>query len=152
AAAQVSGGNTPPLGPAPPVRPGAVSADIALEQRGYDAALDQFKSGNYSASLQSFVNFVRTYPRSPLAPSAQYWVGNAQYALKDYRAAIASQRQLIAVYPDSQKVPDAMLNISSSLIELGDAAGAKRVLDDLVQRFPASEAADRAKKRLSGGR
>ncbi|MEO7762124.1 MAG: YbgF trimerization domain-containing protein, partial [Casimicrobiaceae bacterium] len=85
--------------------PGAASADVAGEQRAYDGALDQFKSGNYSASLQSFVGFVRQYPRSPLAPSAQYWVGNAYYALRDYRAAIASQRQLIAAYPDSQKIP-----------------------------------------------
>ena len=55
---------------------------------------------------------MKTYPRSPLAPSAQYWVGNAQFARKDYRAAIAAQRQLIAVYPDSPKVPDALLNIA----------------------------------------
>jgi tol-pal system protein YbgF len=133
-------------------RPGALAAEITAEQRAYDAALDQFKSGNYSASLQSFVNFVKTYPKSPLAPSAQYWVGNAYYALKDYRAAIASQRQLLTMYPDSQKVPDAMLNISSSQIELTDTAGAKRTLDDLVQRYPASEAAERAKKRLAGAR
>ena len=130
----------------------AAAADAATEQRTYDAALDQFKSGNYSASLQSFINFVRTFPRSPLAPSAQYWVGNAHYALKDYRSAMVSQRQLMTTYPDSQKVPDAMLNISSSQIELGDTAGAKRTLDELVLRYPASEAADRAKKRLPGSR
>ena len=128
------------------------SADAGVEQRAYDAALDQFKSGNYSASLQSFVSFVRLYPRSPLAPSAQYWVGNAHYALRDYRSAIGSQRQLIATYPDSQKVPDALLNISSSQIELGDTVGAKRTLEDLALRYPASEAADRAKKRLAGSR
>ena len=147
----------PGVGPAPaavaapgvPPRPGA---EVTGEQRAYDAALDQFKSGNYGASLQSFSAFVRTYPRSPLAPSAQYWVGNAYYALKDYRSAITSQRQLINSYPDSQKVPDALLNISSSQIELADTAGAKRTLDDLVQRYPASEAADRARKRLAGAR
>ena len=130
----------------------AAAADAIAEQRAYDAALDQFKSGNYGASLQTFINFVKSYPKSPLAPSAQYWVGNAHYALKDYRSAIGSQRQLITTYPDSQKVPDAMLNISSSQIELGDTSGAKRTLDDLVQRYPASEAADRAKKRLPGAR
>jgi tol-pal system protein YbgF len=95
---------------------------------------------------------VKTYPRSPLAPSAQYWVGNAHYALRDYRSAIASQRQLIVAYPDSQKVPDALLNISCSQIELGDTVGAKRTLEDLALRYPASEAADRAKKRLAGSR
>ena len=73
-----------------------------------------------------FTAFVKAYPKSPLAPSAQYWIGNAQFAQKDYRAAIASQRQLVAAYPDSAKVPDALLNIASSQFELGDAAASRR--------------------------
>ncbi len=86
----------------------------ANEQRAYDAALDQFKRGDYSGAIAGFQSFVKTYPRSPLASSAQYWVGNAQFARKDYRAAIASQRQLIQLWPDSAKVPDALLNIASA--------------------------------------
>src|SRR4030088_250278 len=62
-------GGTGPVAVATPARPG----DIAAEQRAYDAALDQFKSGNYSAATASFQAFTRTYPRSPLAPSAMYW-------------------------------------------------------------------------------
>jgi tol-pal system protein YbgF len=149
----VSASGAAGVAPGANARPGGAPAGDALaEQRAYDAALDQFKSGNYAASLQSFVGFVKMYPKSPLAPSAQYWVGNGYYALKDYRSAITSQRLLISMYPDSQKVPDALLNISSSQIELADTAGAKRTLDDLVLRYPASEAADRAKKRLTGAR
>lgn len=146
--------SAPPASAAPTLASRApnLGSDVAAEQRAYDAALDQFKSGSYAASLASFQNFVKQYPRSPLAPSAQYWVGNAHYALRDYRSAIASQRQLIAAYPESTKVPDALLNISSSQIELGDTQGAKRTLEDLAQRYPASEAADRAKKRLAGTR
>ena len=128
----------------------AVAADIAGEQRSYDSALDLFKSGNYPAAVTSFQAFARAYPKSPLAPSAIYWTGNAQYAMKDYRAAIATQRQLLATYPDSQKVPDAMLNIASCQVELGDAAGARRTLEDLVAKFPTSEAAGKARQRLAG--
>ena len=115
------GGTAPTAPPQTPRRAG----DVAAEQRAYDAALDQFKSGNYPAATSSFQAFARTYPRSPLAPSAMYWAGNAQYAQKDFRAAIATQRQLLAAYPDSQKVPDALLNIASAQIELGDNAGAQ---------------------------
>ena len=67
----------------------------ASEQRAYDAALDQFKRGDYPGAIAGFQAFVKTYPRSPLASSAQYWIGNAQFARKDYRAAIVAQRQLI---------------------------------------------------------
>lgn len=142
----VSIGNVPPLG----VRSG--TADIAAEQRAYDTALDQFKTGNYIAATTGFQGFVRTYPRSPLAPSAQYWIGNAQFALKDYRGAITSQRALIGTYPDSQKVPDALLNIASSQAELGDGTSARRTLEEVVAKYPASEAADKARRRLTGAR
>lgn len=125
------------------------AADIAGEQRTYDAALDQFKSGNYTAAVASFQAFARTYPRSPLAPSAIYWTGNAQYAQKDFRAAIATQRQLLAAYPDSQKVPDAMLNIASCQVELGESAAARRTLEELVAKYPTSEAAGKARQRLT---
>ena len=139
-------GAAPAFSPPTPARPG----DVASEQRAYDAALDQFKSGNYSAAVSSFQAFARTYPRSPLAPSAMYWAGNAQYAQKDFRAAIVTQRQLLGTFPDSQKVPDALLNIASAQIELGDNAGAKKTLEDIVAKYPTSEAAGKARQRLPG--
>jgi tol-pal system protein YbgF len=126
-------------------RPG----DAASEQRAYDSALEQFKSGSYPAAIASFQAFVKTYPKSPLAASALYWVGNAQYAQRDFRAAIATQRQLLATYPDSQKVPDALLNVASCQVELGDAAGARRTLEEIVAKYPTSEAAGKAKQRLA---
>ena len=147
AAATVAG--TPPA-PPPAAAAGARPAtDASAEQKSYDTALEQFKAGNYPAAVAGFQAFVKAYPKSPLAPSAQYWVGNAQFAQKDFRGAIASQRQLIASYPDSQKVPDALLNIGSSQFELGDAAGARRTLQDLVARHPQSEAAAKARQRLA---
>jgi len=45
-------------------------------------------------------------------------------------------------------VPDAMLNIASCYVELGDAAGSRRTLQDIVARYPTSEAAGKARQRL----
>ncbi len=134
--------------PAPPGRGAPAAPELSAEQRSYDNALDLFKSGNYGAAVTGFAGFVRAYPKSPLAPSAQYWIGNAHYAQRDYRAAITSQRQLIAAYPDSQKVPDALLNIATSQIELGDTAPARRTLEEIVAKYPQSEAAAKARQRL----
>jgi len=129
--------------------PASMPTDAAAEQRAYDAALDLFKGGNYSGAIGAFASFVRTYPRSPLAPSAQYWLGNAQFAQRDFRGAIMTQRQLIAIYPDSQKVPDAMLNIATSQFEMGDGAASRRTLEDLIARYPQSDAANKARQRLA---
>jgi tol-pal system protein YbgF len=139
--------------PGTPAAPGAGArvpgaTDLTGEQRAYDTAFDQFKSANYPAAIASFQTFVRTYPRSALAPSAMYWQGNAQFAQRDYRGAMVTQRQLLSAYPDSQKVPDALLNIASCQVELGDNAGSRRTLQDIVARFPTSEAAGKARQRL----
>jgi tol-pal system protein YbgF len=125
-----------------------VAVDVAGEQKSYDAALDQFKAGSYAAAAASFQAFTRAYPKSPLAPSAMYWAGNAQYAQRDFRGAIATQRQLIATYPDSQKVPDALLNVASCQDALGDNGGARRTREEVVNKYPTSEAAGKARQRL----
>ena len=135
-----------PVANAPPGRPG----DASAEQRAYDSALEQFKGSNYPAAAAGFQSFVRTYPRSPLAPSALYWAGSAQFAQRDFRGAITTQRQLLSTYPDSQKVPDALLNIATCQIELGEAAPARRTLEEIVSKYPTSEAAGKARQRLAG--
>jgi tol-pal system protein YbgF len=139
------------VAPPPPVAASASPAAdaAAIEQRAYDVALDQFKAGNYAAAVASLNAFVKSYPKSQLAPSAYYWIGNSQFALKDYRAAIATQRQLVAGFPGNAKVPDALLNIATSQFELNDAAASRRTLEDLIAKYPQSEAAIKAKQRLA---
>jgi tol-pal system protein YbgF len=144
-APEAAGTGTPPAPGAVAATPGASPSP---EQRAYDAALEQFKRGDFPASIAGFSAFVKAYPKSPLAASAQYWVGNAQFARKDYRASIAAQRELVKTYPDSQKIPDALLNIASAQSELGDNAQARRTLEELIAKYPQSEAAGKAKQRL----
>jgi len=127
---------------------GSAATSAGAEQRTYDAALDQFKRGDFQGAITGFTAFVKTNPKSALAPSAQYWIGNAHFARKDYKAAIASQRQLILAWPDSPKVPDALLNVASAQAELGDNAAARRTLEELIGKFPQSDAAAKAKQRL----
>ena len=49
---------------------------------------------------------------------------------------------------DSAKAPDAMLNIASSQQEMNKKPAARKTLETLVARYPGSEAADKAKRRL----
>ena len=132
---------------APPVRN---PSDGVAEQRAYDAALDLFKRGDYQGAINGFSAFVKAYPRSPLASSAHYWMGNAQYARRDYRGSIATQRQMLKEFPDSSKAPDALLNIASAQSDLGDNAAARRTLEELIAKYPKSEAGTRARQRLGG--
>ena len=129
----------------------APDREAAQEKQAYEAALNQFKLGNYPVAISAFQGFVVAYPTSPLAPSAQYWIGNAYYAMRDYKKAITAQQKVLTSWPDSSKAPDAMLNLASSQDAAGDRSGARKTLEALVQKYPASPAAASAKQRLAQG-
>ncbi len=118
------------------------------ETKAYEAALNQFKLGNYPLAISALQGLQVTYPNGRLAPNAQYWIGMAYAAQRDYRNAIAAQQKVIAAWPEDPKAPDAMLNIANSQESLSDRRGAQKTLEGLVERYPASQAATSAKQRL----
>jgi tol-pal system protein YbgF len=122
--------------------------EAAKEKEAYEGALNQFRQNNFGAAIAAFQGFMSTYSSSQLVPSAQYWIGNAYYALRDYKSAIAAQQKVLANWADNPKAPDAMLNIASSQGELGDAKSARETLQQLVKKYPTSPAAEQAKQRL----
>ena len=132
-------------------KPPAENAVSAAETKGYEAALNQFKLGNYPLAISAFQGFLVTYPASKLAPSAQYWIGNAHFAQRDYKQAIAAQQKLLSSWPDDGKAPDAMLNIATSQDALGDRRGAQKTLEALLGKYPGTPAAASAKQRLAQG-
>jgi tol-pal system protein YbgF len=121
----------------------------AAEKQAYEAALNQFKVGNYQLSITSFQNFMTNFSSSDLLPSAQYWIGNAYYAMRDYKAAIAAQQKVVRLWPENAKAPDALLNIASSQAEIGQSAAARETLRTLVKKYPSSSASEQAKQRLA---
>jgi tol-pal system protein YbgF len=119
------------------------------ETRAYQAALDQFKLGNYPLAVSAMQGFLVTYPQSKLAPNAQYWVGMAYSGQRDYKNAIAAQRQLLAAWPDDPKAPDGLLSIASSQETMGDRRSAQKTLEELIAKYPQSSAAASAKQRIA---
>lgn len=119
------------------------------EQKTYDAAQALYKSGDYKNAGATFYEFMRRFPNSSYAPSAQYLLGTAYYAQRDYRNAITAQQAVVKNYPDSPKAAEALLNIASCYVELKEKAGAKKTLLSLVAKYPESPAAQTAKERLA---
>ena len=131
----------------------ATTAPSTSEQnaarRAYDTGVAAYRAGDYQGAITAFDGIVKHYPRDPLAPNAQYWIGDAWFNLRDFKAAAAAQQVLLASYPDSPKIPDALLNLGSAYAAQGDNANARRTLEDLLSRFPQSDAAEKAKARLA---
>ena len=151
AAAPAATAAAPALAPAAAAAAPAATApgDPAAESRTYEAAQAQRRIGNYQGAIVAFQNFIKQYPKSNLAPRAQYWIGDSYFNLRDFKLAIAGQQTLVKTYPESPTVPDAMLNIASSQIEMGESIAGKKSLEEIVSKFPISDAADKAKRRLA---
>jgi tol-pal system protein YbgF len=130
----------------------ASTPDPALEAKAYEAALSKFNLADYPASIAAFQSFLVTYPKSQQAANAQYWIGNAYYALRDYKVAIDEQQKLVAAWPDSPKVSEALLNIASCQENLNLSKAARETLQALVKKYPGTPAAEKAKQRLAGKR
>ena len=93
---------------------------------------------------------MQKFPDSDLAPNAQFWLGNAFYALRDCRKAIEVQSVLTTKWPNSTKVPDAYVAIATCQQEMGNPAAAKRNLETVIAKYPDSQAAQTARQRLKG--
>lgn len=118
------------------------------EKRDYDTAMESFRTGDFAAAQSALRQFVLRFRNSGYTPSALFWLGNAQYAVKDYKESMANFQQMLKSSPSHPRAPEAMLAISNVQIELKDLKGARRTLDELIKAYPASETAATASERL----
>ena len=119
------------------------------EMREFEAALAVLRKGEFAAAQSAFVEFLRRSPDSGYRPSALFWLGNAQYALRNYKEAVVNFKAVVALAPDHLRAPEAALSIANCQVELKDVKSARKTLEDLVKVYPQSEAASVAKERLT---
>ncbi|MDB6090486.1 MAG: hypothetical protein JWN85_3270 [Gammaproteobacteria bacterium] len=129
---------------APPPAPPASS----VEQTVYAQAFDSLKAGSYSVAITGFKDFLASYPASPLAENAQYWLGEAYYVNRDFDAASGAFRNVLQKWPDSRKAPDALLKLGYTQYELKKLPEARATLTQVTQKYPNSDAAKLANERL----
>ena len=123
-------------------------ADPAEKQE-FDAALAVLRKGEFAPAQGLFTNFLKRYPQSGYKAPALFWLGNAQYALRNYKDAITNFRLLVATDPEHVRVPEAVLAIANCQVELKDVKAARKTLEDLIKAYPQSEASSVAKDRLT---
>jgi tol-pal system protein YbgF len=119
------------------------------ESRDFEGALAILRKGDFAQAERSFIAFSQRFPNSGYKPSALFWLGNAQYALRNYRDALTNFRTLVTVAPDHLRAPEAMLSMANSQLELKDPKAARKTLDDLIKAYPQAEAASVAKERIA---
>jgi tol-pal system protein YbgF len=127
-------------------------ADIALGEtesvkRDYENAWRSFEKKDYQAAAGRFRDFLKKNPKSRLAAAAQFWLGESYFAMKEFEKAIVAYDE-VRRFGQTDKVAAALLRQGIAFAELGEKLNARLVLQELVEKFPQSAEAPRAKQRL----
>ncbi len=133
---------------APAAQAAQAPADPAKEKLFYDAAFDLIKAKDFAKATQAFTAFLQKFPASQYAGNAQYWLGEVNLAQGNLQAAGQAFAQVSVGYPQHAKVPDALFKLADVEQRLGNTAKAKGILQQVVQQYPGSSAAQLAQRDL----
>jgi len=128
--------------PVPPPAP------VGSDQDNYNAAFDLIQSRQYGDAAAAFQSFLASFPNSPLADNAQYWLAETFYVQRQFADALPQFQRVLDAYPQSAKLPDALLKIGYCNYELKDYEAARSALQQVSSRFPDTTAARLAVQRL----
>ncbi|MBV8851506.1 MAG: tol-pal system protein YbgF [Methylobacteriaceae bacterium] len=111
----------------------------------YEDAVGMLKQGQYDAAEKSFSDFLSKNPKSPLAASAVYNLGETYYLRSRHREAAEQFLKISTAYPSSARAPDAMLRLGQSLNAIGGAKEqACAAFGEVTRKYPNAAASVRA--------
>lgn len=122
--------------------------DPQAEMRDYEIALGHFRESRFKEAQTGFEAFIAAHPKSTLSPNAHYWLGSSLYQQKAYAQSAVAFGKVAAQWPADAKAPDAMLQQSNALVGAKDVEGAVKVLESLVEKYPANPAVETARARI----
>lgn len=128
---------------------GAGAQDAQGENHAFETAYGFYRAERYAEAGQAFSEFMLQYPQSAHAANVYYWMGNSYFLSRDYANAVGAYRILLDKHDDHPRASESMLNLAESQLMLKQKAAAQKTLKQLVARFPGSDAAAQAKKRLA---
>jgi tol-pal system protein YbgF len=134
--------------PAPPKETVEIGGLSAGAGDLYKDAYETFQRGNLEPARRKFEAFLKQYANTELSDNAQFWIGETYYLQKDYEKAILEYEKTIAKYPEGDKVSSALFKQGLAFLELGDKSNARNLFRRVIDRYPNSDQADMAKKRL----
>lgn len=111
----------------------------------YLKGIEAFKAGDMVAARGFLAQFVEKQPNHELVANARYWIGETFYSEKNYEQAVLEFQEVIKQFPKKEKAPAAMLKQALSFKALKDIKSSRYVLGKLVQDYPKSDEAKKAR-------
>jgi tol-pal system protein YbgF len=118
-------------------------------QKLLDGAQGDYWGGQYDLAILGFDSYIKSFPNSPQADYAQYYIGNSYYQKGDYQKAIDAFNAVIKTYPKSSYVPEAYAKMGISYQTLKDTDKARQAFEFVIKTYPDSVAATIAQQKLT---
>jgi len=128
---------------APPPKPTNLSP-----QEVYNTSYADYLKGNFELAIDGFKMYRESFPDSPLADNALYWIAECHYSLRKFPGAIDEFNDLILNYPQSDKIAASYLKKGLALAEIKKKDEALSVFRLLVSKFPLEEEAKIAQEKI----
>ena len=126
----------------------SATGESALVKKDYELGWHAMEKRDYRVAISRFKEFLKKHPKSNLADNAQYWIGESHYGLREFDQAIIEFDAVRRRYPQGDKVPAALLKQGYAFAELGEKVNARLLLQEVMEKFPETPEAARAKMRL----
>ena len=114
----------------------------------YKEAYETLHRGDLEGGRRKFEAFLKQYPNTELSDNAQFWIGETYYLKKDFERAILEYEKAIVKYPEGDKISAALFKQALAFLELGDKANARNLLKRVIEKYPQTDQAEMAKKKL----
>jgi TolA-binding protein len=115
----------------------------------FQSALRDQLAGNSDLALQQFQDFVTYFGDTELAVSSHFHIGEISFYNGDLKPALAAFDLVVERYPRSGKAPDSLYLKAKVLQKQGLRKQALRELNRVVNTYPNSDAARRARRDLA---
>ena len=139
----------PPGGSVAPSSGGTASGPPPISgETLYQSANRDRLGGKADLALQEFNDYLKYYGEAPLAPAAQFWIGNIYFDQGDFENALKAFDMVLEKYPANNKTPDALYMKGRTLMKLDRRNAAAKEFQDLIRRYSGSDAATKARAQL----
>lgn len=132
----------PLLGEIKNSNPGSIESFYAS----YYSGLAQLEQKNYDAAIQEFSSIVAQANGQPIRPLALCNLAFAQEQKADWPAAVQTYQQFMAQYAEHFMAARVQLLLGKAQIQAGDKEGARKSLGQLVDLYPTSPWAQNARR------
>jgi len=125
--------------------------EVEDAETAYKKAIELYSVKKLYEARDAFLNFIKKFPENKYTDNAFFWIGKIYQELGDLKRAEEIYKSLVdkcerGRLPDCNKLPDAYFQLMRINVDRGNVDEANRYYSILIDRFPTSDAAVRARE------